>query len=356
MGIKRITLVKNFREIMERCNFNDLKQVFNKCDVNATDGKYGSNAFGMKPLSREFAYWLKEQGGDINLKDYYGDAPIFRQLNRFRGNLPLMIELGADINVINRSGYTLLHTASRDGNIEDVKLLLEKGLNPNEKQVYSNLYKDMYTPLEYTLIGSSKRTSELLEVVNALTENGGIITDVVRNALLKRGEQFEFHRNAYHEDFIVQDSHALEKLYTIIGVTPVKKIDKHDGMSPIIISEDTIKKQYHKLWEYLVPSKGYANTGQGEAIRIAGKVAGEIMDNGGMNWDKEYKTMLDIFPQYFELGNKLSKDDLDEIKRIIKVIYKGNADNEPEALIDYAVKWVMQNQTVISVITPTYSR
>lgn len=38
-------------------------------------------------------------------------------------------------------------------------------------------------------------------------------------------------------------------------------------------------------------------------IRIAGKVAREIMDNGGINWDDEYKKMLDIFPHYFELGN-----------------------------------------------------
>ena len=145
-------------------------------------------------------------------------------------------------------------------------------------------------------------------------------------------------RTTLVKDFITEDSIALTELYKLIGVTPVARIDKHDGVSPIIINEDTIPKQYEKMWEYLVPSSGVSQTGQGEVIRIAGKVAREIMDNGGMNWDSDYKKMLDIFPQYFELGNRLSDEDIADIKRIVKVIYNGKGDSEPETLMDYAVK------------------
>lgn len=105
-----------------------------------------------------------------------------------------------------------------------------------------------------------------------------------------------------------------------------------------------------------MPSKGVAKTAQGEAIRIAGRVAREIMDNGGINWDSEYQKMLDVFPIYFEQGNKLSKEDIEEIKSIVKTIYHGIGDNEPEKLMDYAVKWIMQNQEVLPVIPPLYNR
>ena len=353
MAKKRTTLVKDFREIMGRGDFEELKAVFDKCDINAIDGKYGPNAFGFKPLSREFAFWLKEQGCDINLKDYYGSSPIFSQVSRYQGNLPLMIELGADVTATDRNGYTLFHRVAGHGTVEDVKLLLEKRLNINAKQKSSVIYKEMYLPIEVAFNGN-RRSSELLDMVKILIENGAKITDRVKKSLTELGTRFEFCRSSYNKDFIIEDSHALIELYKLIGVTPVAGIDKHDGVSPIIINEDTIPKQYEKMWEYLVPSSGVSQTGQGEAIRIAGKVAREIMDNGGMNWDSDYKKMLDIFPQYFELGNRLPDEDIADIKRIVKVIYNGKGDSEPETLMNYAVKWIMINQTVIPVIPPTY--
>lgn len=91
-------------------------------------------------------------------------------------------------------------------------------------------------------------------------------------------------------------------------------------------------------------------------IRIAGKVARDIMDNGGINWDDEYKKMLDIFPHYFKLGNQLPKEDIDEIRKLIKRIYLGSGDDEPEKLMEYAQKWTLQNETVLPLIQPNYTR
>ncbi len=89
---------------------------------------------------------------------------------------------------------------------------------------------------------------------------------------------------------------------------------------------------------------------------IVGKVAREIMDNGGINRDKEYKKMLHILPKYFKLGNSLQKEDMKNINKIIKIIYKGHGYDEPERLSEYAVKWILLNQNVIEIISPTYTR
>ena len=191
MAKKRTTLVKDFREIMVRGDFEELKSVFAKCDINAIDGKYGPNAFGFKPLSREFAFWLKEQGGDIDLKDYYGSPPIFSQVSRYKGNLLLMIELGADVTATDRNGYTLLHTVASHGTVGDIKLLLEKGLNVNAKQKSSAVYKEIYLPIEVAFNGN-RRSSELLDVAKILIENGAIITDRVKISLTELGTRFEF--------------------------------------------------------------------------------------------------------------------------------------------------------------------
>lgn len=356
MAKKRTTLVKDFREILESGNLEEIKAVFEKCDINAKTDKYGFNAFGQRPLSREAAFWLKEQGCDINQKDYYGDTPVLRQISRYQGNLKLMLELGADVNAIDRNGYTLLHKVAMQGTKEDILLLLEHGLDLNANQLCSKMYSEMYTPLEVLFYNYNGRPSELLPMAELFIDKGAKITDRVKAALIKKGKSFEFYRADYNSDMIGADSLAMDSLYELIKVEPPQKVEKHDGVSPIAVEGKTRSELYTKLWDYLVPSKGMAKTAQGEVIRIAGKVAREIMDNDGINWDNDYKKMLDVFPIYFEQGNKLSKEDIEEIKSIVKTIYHGIGDNEPEKLMDYAVKWIMQNQEVLPVIPPLYNR
>ena len=77
----------------------------------------------------------------------------------------------------------------------------------------------------------------------------------------------------------------------------------HDGISPIIVTETEETAQFNQLWSYLVPSCGRAKTAQGELIRIAGRVQHEFLDNGGINWDDDFRKMLDAFLQYHQLGN-----------------------------------------------------
>lgn len=358
MAKKRITLVKDFREILGRGNLDELKAVFDKCDVNAKD-TWDSNAFNCTPLPREFAFWLKEQGADINKKDCYGKPPIFNHASNYDGDVALLIELGANTTLRNSDNETLLHIASTHRRIDAMKVLLENGADVNAKHQDRYSPEKQYTPLEQALIEGGITPTELVEVSELLLENGAKITEKVKEAVTKIGEKFEFYRNDYKDtERLKEHSDALNHLYKLFDVEPAKQLQReiHDGVSPIIIKEKSVTKQYNKMWEYLVPSNGCAKTGQGEAIRIVGKVAREIMDNGGINWDKEFKKMLDILPKYFVLGTSLPENDINDVSKIVKMIYNGNGDNEPETLMDYAVKWVMQNQIVVPVITHTYSR
>ena len=67
----------------------------------------------------------------------------------------------------------------------------------------------------------------------------------------------------------------------------------HDGVSPIIVPDGDEDKAFQALWDYLVPPRGKAQTAQGEIIRIAGRVQYEFLDNGCINWDEDFKKMLD---------------------------------------------------------------
>lgn len=93
MAKKRKTLPKEIRALLENGDITAAKEQFLRCEPNAVTGKYGSNIFSMSPLPREFAFWAKEQGADINFKDYYGKTPIFHHASTWNGDVQLLIDL-----------------------------------------------------------------------------------------------------------------------------------------------------------------------------------------------------------------------------------------------------------------------
>ena len=95
---KRKTLPKDFDELLKNGDIEALKAVFTKCEINAVTDKYGFNAFGQGPLPRAFAFWLKEQGGNVNQPNYYGETPIFGHASAYYGDVALLLELGAGMS------------------------------------------------------------------------------------------------------------------------------------------------------------------------------------------------------------------------------------------------------------------
>ncbi|MDR2425037.1 MAG: hypothetical protein LBD59_09990, partial [Prevotellaceae bacterium] len=108
------------------------------------------------------------------------------------------------------------------------------------------------------------------------------------------------------------------------------------------------KKQFQEFWDAFVPDRGSAETVQGEVIRIVGKVGHEILDNGGINWNKDFSSMLQLLIKYFSEGISLSKEDIDTAANAKKQLCGGTFDEESiEKLEKLAVKWVLANPILI---------
>jgi len=355
-GKKRSTLPKELDALLEAGDLEGLKALFAKCEPNAlTSRTYGSNIFSKTPLPRDFAFWAKGQGADVNFVDHYGKTPIFHQACSWRGEVQLLIDLGAEIQV-SVGGVTPLHYAAIYGRPKAARALLDAGADV-EARPEDKLLHTRQSPLEMALYQDRLPFAALLDVCNLLLEHGARITEDTRKAMVQIGEHFERVKPGIKNlEFLAQQTASLQQLYKIFGVEPAKLVEVHDGVSPIVITEEGFVKQYQKLWDYLVPPYGRAKTAQGEAIRISGRVSNEILGNGGVNWDGDYRKMLRVLPGYFKLGNPLPEEDLADVGRLTHALRDGRGIDEPELLCAYAVKWVLKNPDVLPPLPADYNR
>ena len=73
MAKKRVTLPKDFDELLKVGDIEALKAVYDKCELTAYDGKFGlRTALHYKGVPDELVIWLVKQGLDVNIPDYYG--------------------------------------------------------------------------------------------------------------------------------------------------------------------------------------------------------------------------------------------------------------------------------------------
>ena len=263
MGKKRKTLPKEIGGLLESGNIEVIKEQLSRCEPNAlTSVKYGSNIFSLSPLPREIALWAKEQGADVNFKDYYNKTPIFSQAAAWQGDVQLLIDLGAKVDVADDFGVTPLHLAALYGRLDAVRALLDAGVDVNVRD--------------------------------------------------KRGIK--------DPAFLRSQTEGMEKLYRLFDVAPAGEVPFHDGVSPILVTETGEEAQFRQLWDFLVPPNGRAQTAQGEIIRIAGRIENELMGNGGINWDEDFRKMLRAFPQYVCLGNAFSQDDIQAAEALTSLL------------------------------------
>ena len=106
------------------------------------------------------------------------------------------------------------------------------------------------------------------------------------------------------------------------------------------------------------PSSGAAKTVQGEVIRIPGRVRDELDRNGGANWDRDYRKMLQALPQYLSLGNPLSDQELEETKELIAQVHGKDFDDGPrlDRLCQLAIAWIKQNPEPLLLEKTSYKR
>jgi ankyrin repeat protein len=349
MGKKRKTLPGNFEELLNKGDIQELKHVFDKCEIDARGGYGKQTALAYDNCPHELAKWLVEQGADLQATDIWGNTPLHSRSRSIFGNIESLLELGADIHDKSSSIGTPLHAAADSHNVENTKLLLAHGahidaLNPSG-----------YTPLEQAL-----RTCNNIDIVrtveisNIYLDAGFQITPAMKEFVAEIGKRFEFHRANFNKDAVVEVSNALEELYEIFGVGPIAKRVLHDGSSPISTSAKSWQEQHEELWDLLVPSRGPAETIQGEVIRITGRIAHELEGNGGVNWDDDYNKMADAVLVFLKQGKQLSSSELAEAERIVHEIKKRAGDTA--RLCELAVRWVIDNPSPLKLSLVAYKR
>ncbi|WP_456287977.1 ankyrin repeat domain-containing protein [Paenibacillus sp. AK002] len=351
MGKKKKTLPKNFDELINAGDISALKEVFTRCEVDARGGYSKSTALSFYQVPNELVRWLVEQGADINARDNYGATPLHKHAMSWCGHTELLLDLGADLEAVDYQNETPLFAAASSFKPKAVQTLVAKGANINA------INKMRQTPLEKAL--AMCRNADIVNMAEAadiLLNAGTTVTPEMQDSIKRIGNNFEFHREGFNKEYLNQTDEALLRLYELFDVPRVEKRKTHDGASSITVSAKGWQAQHHELWNLLIPSKGHAKTVQGEVIRITGKVSYEILDNGGMNWDQQYRKMLNRLIHYFSLGTPLDPASLQEAGILAKELHNGNGSDEPARLCELAVHWVLSNPNPITLEQPDYRR
>ncbi|ALM85996.1 ankyrin repeat domain-containing protein [Bordetella sp. N] len=352
---RKKTLPKDFEELLEAGDAAAIRAVFESSEVNARGGIWKQTALAFNELPDEVAAWLVENGADIAAADQYGATPLHARSGHWQGRIAILLTLGADPNAVDPKGNTPLHKAAAIGNVRTAQVLLEHGARVDATN------NQGATPLVHALRQCSNAkieeitgVADLLLNAPAQTQGGTVITQEMRDCVQRIGTDFEFHRDNFNPDSVEATSAALDKLYLLFDVPPVPRRVAYDGKSPIVAKAATWEERHQELWELLVPSSGAASTMQGEAIRIAGRIARELDGNGGINWDAEFKQMADALLTHFGAGQPLPAPALREAATLVDEVKRKGGD--PRRLCELAVEWVALNPAPIALPAPAYRR
>jgi hypothetical protein len=351
MAKKKLTLPKNFNELIEAGDLSVLKEVFEKCDYDARGGYSKGTALSFYKIPDELVRWLVEQGADRNAQDNYKRTPLHSQATSWCGNPRLLLELGADKEALDYQNETPLHAAAGSFKAKAVQALLDHGANIHAAN------KMNMTPLAKALaVCRNADITEVARIARILLEAGTQITPEMKESVKRIGTDFEFHKDKFNKDSVEETAEALLELYKQFDVAPVPKRVVHDGTSLITVAAAGWPVQHEELWKLLVPGSGHAATVQGEVIRITGRISHEILGNGGGNWDREYRKMTDALIGHLGTGTALTAAELQEAAAIAKSLPHNTDDEGPARLCELAVQWVIANPGPVPLNKPNYKR
>lgn len=350
---KRRTLPKEFAEMLTTASLDELKAVFDRTMLDARGGAGKHTAIGFVECPDELIGWLVEQGLDVDAADLYGGTPLWTRASRGRAEqIPRLLSLGADIQRPNRYGESPLHAAAGSQRPETTTVLLEHGADVRA------LNDAGETPMLHGL----RRTRNLFvpgmtRVAKLLLDAGDAVTEEMRVEVTRIGTDFEFHRDGFNPDYLDETDAGLTELYRLFGVTPVPGRRRHDGVAPITVPGGTWQDRHQALWELLVPSNGAAETVQGEVVRLTGRIAREILDDGSPNWDRDFRNMLAALPEHYSSGTPLPAGELAEAHSLARALRSGRgADAQVYRLSELGVAWVASNPTPITLGKTNYER
>jgi hypothetical protein len=350
---KRKTLPKDFDKMLESASLDELEAVFDKCLIDARGGYAKHTAIGFVECPDALIVWLVEQGLDVDAADDYGTTPLWERASLGRAaQIPLLLSLGADVEHEREHSGTPLHGAAGRQRLQTTRALLEHGANVHAVNGMGQ------TPLLHALsLTNNVDIAEMAQVAKLLIDAGAVVTGETRKAVERIGQDFEFHRESFDPDMLDETQAGLTELYRLFGVAPVATLQRHDGVSPIAVPAGSWQIRHQALWQLLVPSRGAAAMAQGEVIRLTGKIAREILDNGSPNWDGDFKAMLAAIPVHLGRGTPLPPGELSEVQSLAQALRSGDGDDEQlNRLSELAVAWVASNPTPIPLAAPGYRR
>ncbi len=353
MPKKRKTLVDNMQEIIDSGDLDAFKAVFDKCEITATNrGKTTRNTLSYKRLTPAHIQFLVDNGIDINADCGWGYPAVALQADSIE-NLRCLIDNGADIDLaVSKFCGNALSRAVTMTNLEAVRNLLECGASTDICSGWEKL-----SMLDVTLRHCENAyITGALGIVKLLLAKGLKPSDKTKEYVHKIGEQFEFFRSSFNKEYLEEYSDALNELYRIFDVEPVPQRVIHDGKSKIVVQTATWQEQHTELWNMLVPASGAAGTIQGEMIRIVGKVLHEILDNGGANWDEEYRKMLHAMTDYFHMADGMTEELTKEACGIIRIVSPRTDEKVLYRLNELVVQWVFANPEPIKLEQVDYAR
>lgn len=345
MARKRKTLPKDFEEQLTTRSLDELIAVFDTCLLDARGGFQKGTALDFLDIPEELARWLVSQGLDVDAADYYDRSPLWQHAS-FGRDISVLLSLGADVDRPDRYGVRPLHAAA----MREVSLrqLIAAGADVNA------LDEDERTPLMYALDRAANAELPALAAgARILIEAGATVPSDAQQRATAIGERFEFYRSAFDPGSVAEADAALQSLYELFGATPVTARVIHDGVSRIEVSADTDAELFEKLWDLLVPGSGRAASMQGEAVRIAGKVNDELLRNGGGNWDRDFRAIVDALGEYLSSG--VTVGDAAELHTLVRSARTGH-DDDVHQLCLWAARWVAANPDPLPVPSHSYRR
>ena len=91
-------------------------------------------------------------------------------------------------------------------------------------------------------------------------------------------------------------------------------------------------------------------------LRITGKLSYELLDNGGMNWDREYQRMVQAMKRYISIGNGFTQEELQEVHEILSACIGGRGGEGMRRLCECTVDWILRNPDLIPLGSSSYKR
>lgn len=165
----------------------------------------------------------------------------------------LLIDEGVDVNIAELRGYTALHYAAENNNIEVINYLINNGANVNARNVSG------FIPLN-NILYDDENEKNLLKVIKILVDagsdlnnidgfNGGILGDLLVGVedLLKRNEERDW-KNL---------NNRLEKLYKINKMMKYLIEEKGADVNGVIEDNDSILWESIRIWNNILDDYNY---------------------------------------------------------------------------------------------------